>query len=195
MGWTYHDRPLTPQQIKAEIRAICTGPDHHPLVISRGGSVFYAAVRFTSPSRFPDFTPDPETGTVTIGVVILTSNGSRQGFGYKVMDELAGPHYFTAPKKILALLSPTKHPYALKWRQGVLDWHARPRPQSLKPGTRIRTRTPLRFAFLNSECDLFEVTTTPAGRRCYRTVGLPCDFLCRITSGQLARTGFEVIAS
>ena len=42
--------------------------------------------------------------------------GLIEGAGYKLLGEECGPYYYGCPAEILAMLSPTSEPWALKWR-------------------------------------------------------------------------------
>jgi hypothetical protein len=57
---------------------------------------------------------------IVFGVVCLVNYNPRAvdgyTFGYKDMDETAGPHQSDCPAQILDLLTPTDHDYALQWR-------------------------------------------------------------------------------
>lgn len=57
-------------------------------------------------------------GSVT-GIVALTKwapNDAYFNFTHKVMEEEMGPCEDQAPARILDLLTPTEHPYAIEWR-------------------------------------------------------------------------------
>jgi hypothetical protein len=71
-----------------------------------------------------------------IGLYLLRgSNGSRDGWGYKDMDESAGPYYFNCPLSYLDMVAcPGGH--ATEWREGVRAYHAKAN-QKLVAGQRI----------------------------------------------------------
>lgn len=66
-----------------------------------------------------------ETGErkVFMAVVIMKFNNSEYyNFMYKTMDETCGPHIHRCPKRLMKLLTPTDHEYALKWRARVNEY-------------------------------------------------------------------------
>jgi hypothetical protein len=67
-------------------------------------------------------------GSKVAGIVIVF-HWRKEGIEGKIMGENMGPYYYECPKEILELLTPTTHPWALKWRAknwenyGVkMDW-------------------------------------------------------------------------
>lgn len=65
-------------------------------------------------------------------------------FMYKDADENMGPTDVGCPERILALLSPTDHPYALNWRRRCWFTLLR-RNRTITDGMRIRFPEPVRF--------------------------------------------------
>ena len=68
------------------------------------------------------------------------SYGDRdENFCYKDMDESMGPYYTNCPERILKLLTPTEHEYALEWRRKcwakIEAKKARPK---IAPGTKLK---------------------------------------------------------
>lgn len=51
-----------------------------------------------------------------VGVVALI-----EGLSYKLMAECEGPYYYDAAPEVLAALSETDEPYAIKWRAKCAD--------------------------------------------------------------------------
>lgn len=49
--------------------------------------------------------------------VVLTSTRDGYWFGYKDMNETMNPYYYSCPKSILKMLTPTDNEYALEWRK------------------------------------------------------------------------------
>lgn len=66
---------------------------------------------------------DENTGEVS-GVVVLIHR-PRGEIGIKIISERAGPLYYRAPARVLAVLSPTTDPIALGWRAICRDRLAR----------------------------------------------------------------------
>lgn len=153
MGWLVYNH--VPASIRDEIARLCSWTSEtgrgFPVLISRKGSVWYAAVRNEPGAGRLDTGLDPSgnfetdaTGGYTFAAVFLTS--CRDGeWGYKDMDETAGPNEAEAPAKLLDLLSPTTAEYALDWRQRCRD-HAARQSRTLKTGEVIRLAQPLRFS-------------------------------------------------
>lgn len=153
MGWLIY--PDTPACIRDEIARLCTWDSEKgrgfPVLISRKGTVWYAAVRAEPAAGRLDTGLDPTghfetdaTGGYVFAAVFLTTAG-RGEWGYKDMDESSGPVESEAPAKLLDLLSPTTAEYALAWRKRCRDNAAR-NNRRLKPGDTIRFTAPLRFA-------------------------------------------------
>lgn len=108
MGWTeYHASYYKNGKVdrKAECDALWA-KDCKVLKSTMKGKIYYGAL------QLPD-------GNV-IGTVVITSGTNRRdpyfNFGYKAMDETAGPCYYDCPKSILDLLTPTDSEWANAWR-------------------------------------------------------------------------------
>lgn len=65
-----------------------------------------------------------ETGErkVFMAVVIMKFSGGYYNFMYKDMDETCGPNICRCPKRLMKLLTPTEHEYALNWRKRVDEY-------------------------------------------------------------------------
>lgn len=153
MGWLIYPEP--PACIRDEIARLCTWDSEKgrgfPVLISRKGAVWYAAVRAEPAAGRLETGLDPTghfetdaTGGYVFASVFLTTAG-RGEWGYKDMDESSGPVESEAPAKLLDLLSPTTAKYALAWRKRCRNNAAR-NNRRLKPGDVIRFTAPLRFA-------------------------------------------------
>lgn len=105
-----------------------------------------------------------QTGEV-FGVVILVkySRDYHYNITYKDMDETMGPNESECPARILALLSPTTHKYALAWRERCRANLAKPVP---KYGDVIRFDAPLHFTN-GWEDDTFTVERYGQRGKCY----------------------------
>jgi hypothetical protein len=80
-----------------------------------------------------------QDGTVVrfIALYLLRGRtGSRDGWGYKGMDESAGPSAVNCPLSYLDM-TPVGPGYAAEWRERVHAYHAK-RARKFSPGTRIR---------------------------------------------------------
>lgn len=85
----------------------------------------------------------------TFAVVCLVRWNPRAAdgyvFAYQDMDETCGPHQVRCPLKVLELLSPTDHPYALDWRRRCHETLQRRKP--LPPdGALLRFAQPITFS-------------------------------------------------
>ena len=81
-----------------------------------------------------------ETGLHWIGLDLM--QGARgDGWGYKDMDESAGPNAIDCPLAYLAAPHAERDGYAKQWRERVREYHAKKsaRP-ALVPGVRLRLR-------------------------------------------------------
>lgn len=150
MGWTFHSEYNSPRNHAEEKAEICKlfrvsdaakaeGISYEVLQASKVGSVWYVACKVTGQNyRDGTYIPD-ESGAVVVGFVILTRRSD--GWGYKDMDECAGPMAAQAPKSLISKLSPlTDHPnnnYAKEWREKCLAWADRYKPEI---GDTIRTK-------------------------------------------------------
>lgn len=99
--------------------------------------VYYAAVK-----------PFGQADKATFAVVCLVRWNPRDKegmiFGYKDMTEHAGPVEDDCPERILALLDPTDHEYAIDWRRRCLASLQR-RRRVLADGDRIRLADEMTF--------------------------------------------------
>ena len=81
-----------------------------------------------------------DTGLHWIGLDLM--QGARgDGWGYKDMDESAGPNAIDCPLAYLAAPHAERDGYAKQWRERVREYHAKKsaRP-ALAPGVRLRLR-------------------------------------------------------
>ncbi|MEY8828796.1 hypothetical protein AB9K34_10330 [Sedimentitalea sp. XS_ASV28] len=200
MGWLFYTdrRVKTYADEKAEVTRLCTfETDSRKTVLvkaSKVGSTWYAAARVTSldgsPVEDATYVTD-EDGSITFGAVFLTRYDDGC-WGYKDMEESAGPVESRAPPGLLGLLSELKDPdsYAHAWRQRCRDWAAIPDYQE---GDRIRLAAPMTLTD-GSTCQIVTATHYRRGRqkrRCYRieeTAGL-----VRLSKDTLA--GSELVSS
>lgn len=131
MGWLFYTdrRVKTYADEKAEITRLCTFDSDvrrtEPLKACKVGSTWYVAVKVTNfdGTAVEDrtYTPDKD-GSITFAAVFLTRY-DEGCWGYKDMEESAGPVKSRAPLSILSLLSEIKDPdsYAHAWRQRCRD--------------------------------------------------------------------------
>ena len=177
MGWLFYTdgRVQTYADEKAEIARLCTfKSDTRKTELVKAckvGSTWYAAAKVTSidgsPVKDTTYVTDAD-GSITFGAVFLTRYDDGC-WGYKDMEESAGPVESRAPLSLLALLSELNNPesYAHAWRQRCRDWASIPDYQE---GDRIKLAAPVTLTD-GSTCQIVTVTHYSRGRqkrRCYR---------------------------
>lgn len=154
MGWLIYNH--VPASIRDEIARLCGGENDenrsYPVLISRQGAVWYAAVRVEPKNAqrrqdglcpHGDYVTDATGGYVFAAIFLTSTEGGK--WGYKSLDETAGPTDAAshAPEKLLSLLSETVNEYATDWRARCRA-HAALERRPLKPGDVIRLEEPLR---------------------------------------------------
>jgi hypothetical protein len=177
MGWLFYTdrRVQTYADEKAEITRLCTfETDTRRTTLikaSKVGSTWYAAAKVENldGTSLEDRTyMSNDDGSFTFGAVFLTRTDDGC-WGYKDMEESAGPRESRAPLRILKLLSELKDPdsYAHAWRQRCLDWAAIP---DYAEGDKIKLLAPITLSD-GSTCQIVTATHYKRGRqkrRCYR---------------------------
>jgi len=125
MGWTYTYRGNTPVKEFLASRVNCEN-EHakwqvHGIAIVRMRTA-YMAVEIIRRSQETGAL-DTTTREVVALVFLLDYRPNDRDFdtGYKDMDETMGPCESECPERILQLLTPTTHEYALAWRQRCWD--------------------------------------------------------------------------
>ncbi|SUZ33879.1 hypothetical protein ROE7235_03654 [Roseibaca ekhonensis] len=200
MGWLFYTdrRVQTYADEKAEIARLCTfETDTRRTTLvkaSKVGSTWYAAAKVESLGRtsLEDRTyMIDDDGSFTFGAVFLTRTDDGC-WGYKDMEESAGPCESRAPMSILHLLSELKDPdsYAHAWRQRCRDWAAIP---DYAEGDKIKLASPVSLSD-GSTCQIVTATHYKRGRqkrRCYRIE--ETGSLVRLSKASLA--GSELISS
>ena len=200
MGWLFYTdrRVQTYADEKAEITRLCTfeGDTRKTELVKacKVGSTWYAAARVTNidgtPVEDATYVTDAD-GSVTFGAVFLTRYDDGC-WGYKDMEESAGPNESRAPLGLIELLSDLKDPdsYAKDWRQRCRDWAAIP---DYEEGDKIKLATPVTLTD-GSTCQIVTATHYRRGRqkrRCYRIE--ETGGLVRLSKASLA--GSELLSS
>ncbi|MGB5865305.1 MAG: hypothetical protein WBG95_13510 [Sulfitobacter sp.] len=177
MGWLFYTtrRVQTYADEKAEIARLCAFETETRrttlLKASKVGSTWYAAAKVESLDAAPledrTYVIDKD-GSFTFGAVFLTRTNDGC-WGYKDMEESAGPCESRAPLSLLNLLSELKDPdsYAHAWRQRCRDWAAFP---DYAEGDKIKLASPVTLND-GSTCQIVTATHYRRGRqkrRCYR---------------------------
>jgi hypothetical protein len=199
VGWLFYTdrRVKTYADEKAEIARLCTfETDTRRTTLikaSKVGSTWYTAAKVESldAAHLEDRTyMIDDDGSFTFGAVFLTRTDDGC-WGYKDMEESAGPCKSRAPLSILDLLSELKDPdcYAHAWRQRCRDWAAIP---DYAEGDKIKLVAPVTLSD-GSTCQIVTATHYQRGRqkrRCYRTE--ETGSLVRLSKASLA--GSEIIS-
>ena len=200
MGWLFYTdrRVKSYADEKAEITRLCTfeGDTRKTELVKacKVGSTWYAAARVAdldgTPVEDATYITDPD-GSITFAAVFVPAYDDGC-WGYKDMEESAGPVESRAPLSLLALLSELKDPdsYAHAWRQRCQDWAAIP---DYEEGDKIRLATPVTLTD-GSTCQLVTATHYRRGRqkrRCYRIE--ETGGLVRLSRASLA--GSELLSS
>lgn len=200
MGWLFYTdrRVQTYADEKAEVTRLCTFETDtrrtRLLTASKVGSTWYAAAKVVACDAGPlvdrTYVTDKD-GSFTFGAVFLTRYDDGC-WGYKDMEESAGPVESRAPLSLLALLSELKDPdsYAHAWRQRCQDWAAIP---DYEEGDKIKLAAPVTLTD-GSTCQIVTATHYRRGRqkrRCYRIE--ETGGLVRLSKASLA--GSELLSS
>lgn len=121
MGWTYTHRGNTP--IKEFLASRVNCENEHARWLLLGIAIVkmrtaYMAVEIIRRDK-DSGQLDMATRKVVAFVFLLDYRSSESGhdIGYKDMDESVGPCECECPERILQLLTPTSHEYALSWRK------------------------------------------------------------------------------
>ena len=200
MGWLFYTdrRVKTYVDEKAEIARLCTfeGDTRKTELVKacKVGSTWYAAARVTnrdgSPVEDATYVTDPD-GSFTFAAVFLTAYDDGC-WGYKDMEESAGPNASCAPLALIELLSDLKDPdsYARDWRQRCRDWASIP---DYEEGDKIKLAALVTLTD-GSTCQIVTATHYRRGRqkrRCYRIE--ETGGLVRLSKTSLA--GSELLSS
>ncbi|UOA17082.1 DUF6927 domain-containing protein [Sulfitobacter dubius] len=196
MGWLFYTdgRVQTYADEKAEIARLCTsqGDTRKTELVKacKVGSTWYAAARVINldGTAVEDATYVTNVdGSITFGAVFLTRYDDGC-WGYKDMEESAGPNESRAPLAFSDLKDPDS--YAQDWRQRCRNWAAIP---DYEEGDKIRLATPVTLTD-GSACQIVTATHYRRGRqkrRCYRIE--ETGGLVRLSKASL--TGSELLSS
>ena len=187
MGWLIYNR--APRDIREEINRICTFESEtgsaRPIKTCRVGVVWYVAVQITMEEGAP-FSEDYQVdglGQITFAIVIKTRR-DRDGWGYRVIEETAGPDTSLAPRSLIETLSPTKHDWANAWRSRCLT-NATRKSRRLAAGDIIAFSKPLEFTDGRKRSTFKVIKEKPSGYQRGRTI-----FECTETAAHCRISGF-----
>jgi len=133
MGWSFS---CNPRHGRAELVAEIRGPrfwaEGVTVLADRVvGNHYWAAIE----SR----------GRRCVALVLMQGGGRGEGWGYKVLDEHAGPYVVDCPLALLEMTDEPTEGHAVGWRKKVRGYHAARRAKQaarrarvLEPGTVVR---------------------------------------------------------
>jgi hypothetical protein len=187
LGWLIYSRP--PANVQDEINRICTfetdTQSATPIKACRVGAVWYVAVQTKMKHGAPppdDYQVD-DLGQFTFAAIIKTRR-DRDGWGYRAIEEVAGPPYSLAPRYLIEMLSPTKSDWANAWRDRCLVNVAH-RSRQLNDGDIIALTTPMQFTDGRKRSTFKVIKEKPPGYQRGRTI-----FECTQTAAQCRISGF-----
>lgn len=136
MGWTFMEKPSRPKDY-LDGQFTWTADDGRENRVLRsafaGRTEYYAAVE----TIYPDGSREVWAAVVLVKFVPKAMDGLT--FGYKDMDESAGPYVCRCPETVLRLLTKPRGEYAEQWRDRCRQWHERRRAvAALRTGDRVR---------------------------------------------------------
>lgn len=144
MGWTYTHRGSTPVKDFLTDQVNCENEHGRwvlldiAIVKMRTAYMAVEIIRRDKVTRQLDMA----TRKVVAFVFLLDYRQADPDYdiGYKDMDESVGPYESECPDRILKLLTPTDHEYAVQWRQRCWDNIARKKSFRLVKDAVIETR-------------------------------------------------------
>ena len=114
----------------------------------------------------------------TVAAFVFLTKIDKGCWGYKDMDETCGPNASEAPKKLIALLTPTDNAYALAWRQRCLDRKA---PKRYAVGAKITLTEAVNFKGYPPQTEFTRIEYHP-GKFCWQN---PLIGYCRLPTSVL----------
>lgn len=125
MGWTYTHRGSTPLKDFLTDQINCENEHGRWLLLDSAIVKIRTAYMAVEIIQRDKATGQLDTATrkVVAFVFLLDYRPNEPDYdmGYKDMDESVGPYESECPERILKLLTPTDHEYAVQWRQRCWD--------------------------------------------------------------------------
>ena len=135
MGWLFGWRTR-----RALIDHLVSGNGVHTVKHCFKGNNLWAVQEYTYPEdATSNGEPHPKAGQTARFIALYMMKGrsdSRDGWGYKDMDESSGPYVLTCPVSYLDMV-PDPGGYATEWRKQVREHHAL-KARKFKVGTKIK---------------------------------------------------------
>lgn len=187
MGWLFKWADITN---RSRLQIVCENIEedndkfsHKVVYGSQNGSVCYLACKRTEKS----------TGeSIVYGLVVLTAIRSNEfcNFGMKEISEFCGPNYYCAPKKLIDMLSPTDHEWALEWRRQCVEnsFRVTKRGKDAKILRELPLNTTIR---VNDPSGTVVIPYLHCGKRRYKIV----DQWARLSTKYILNYGFEIVSS
>jgi len=183
MGWTYTYRGSIPVKEFLNERINCETEHARWKVLDIAIVKMRTAYMAVEIIRRDKETGQLDTATrkVVAFVFLLDYRPSDPDYdmGYKDMDESMGPCKSECPERILNLLTPTDHEYALAWRQRCRDNIARKKSFRLSKDTVIETR-PISFQDGRTRTRFKVISCRPLRLLCLET-----HLICRVSRNML----------
>jgi len=183
MGWTYTYRGSTPVKEFLTERINCENEHARWKVLDIAIVKMRTAYMAVEIIRRDKETGQLDTTTrkVVAFVFLLDYRPSDPDYdmGYKDMDESMGPCESECPERILNLLTPTDHEYALTWRQRCRDNIARKKAFRLSKNVVIETR-PISFQDGRTRTRFKVISCKPLRLLCLET-----HIICKVSRNML----------
>ena len=183
MGWTYTYRGSTSVKEFLADRINCENENGKWLILDIAIVRIRTAYMAVEILRRSKETGQLDTATrkVVAFVFLLDYRPSDPDYdmGYKDMDESMGPYESECPERILQLLSPTDHEYALAWRQRCRDNIEKRKSFKLRKDAVIETR-PISFIDGRTRSRFRVVSCKPLRLFCLDT-----RMICRVSRRKL----------
>lgn len=183
MGWTYTYKGKTPVKEFLTEQVNCEN-EHGRWTLLDIAIVkmrtAYMAVEITRRDKATGRL-DTATRKVVAFVFLLDYRSSDPDYdmGYKDMDESVGPYESECPARILKLLTPTDHEYAVQWRQRCWDNIAKKKSFRLVKDAIIETR-PISFQDGRARSRFRVVSLKPLRLLCLDT-----RIICKVSRSML----------
>ena len=127
---------------------LISGNGVHTLKHCFKGNNLWAVQEYTYPARTYDDKPHPKAGQTTRFIALYLIKGrdkcnprtgkyDSHGWGYKDMDETAGPYYYNCPLSYLDMVPDPMTTHSTPWRVLVREYWAK-RNRKLVEGQRIK---------------------------------------------------------
>lgn len=169
MGWTFTYKDASEKTADFLLREVFSWnsipAEKRPHVVANSGNVFAvrypAALLADDPTAFKEYEREADGSVVALTAVLTDRNKGEYNFGYKVIDETAGP-YKKCPARLLKFVTPLKDngSQSYKWAHDFrfpkvpVNWPPMP---DIKDDDTIRLPSPVKIG--GKEYDTFTALT------------------------------------